>query len=319
VTIATTVAGLRRAARLPRLVALLWLVNLSLAAAAAIPGWLALRSAIGMLPQADRLRDGFSFLVLSNLVQLRPGLLGGLLLSALGLGGLGLLVGNLVVGGLLEVLLGHAGRPLGERFGRGAFGFFGRFLRVGLGGLALGAVALVLALSPFALVARRAATSAWEPAGFVNVAAGALVAFAVVLLVLMALDAARILIVRDGVRRAWPALRDGGRAVLRHPAQWLALWLANGLLVAAAFAVFLALRGALPAAPLLATVALQQAFVLTRCALRVALVGGEIALLERLAPPAQVRGGPEAAEAAAPEAPFSTSIETEPPPANRAT
>jgi len=323
VTIAATVAGLRRAAHVPRLAAVLWLLNLALAAAAAIPGWLALRSAIGVLPEADRLRAGFSFLVLADLAQQRPGLLGGLLLSAVGLAGLGLLAGNLVTGGVLEVLLSGDERPLGYRFGRGACGFFGRFLRVGLGGLALGAIAFVAALAPFVLLARWAAESSWEPARFVNGLAGGLVAFVLVLLVLTALDVARILVVRDDARRTWPALRSGIGAVVRHPAKWLGVWAANGLLLAAAFGVLVALPSALRAAPLLATVALEQAFVLARCGLRVALLGSEIALVERLLPPAQVRGGTQAAPvagaAAAAEVPASATAEVESLTAKRAT
>ena len=79
----------RRCAARPRLAVVLWLVNLSLALAAGVPGWLALRSAIGLLPGADALADGFSLGVLVDLVEMRPGLLGGLFLSALGVAGLG--------------------------------------------------------------------------------------------------------------------------------------------------------------------------------------------------------------------------------------
>ncbi len=302
--ITTTLAGLRRAAQLPRLALLLWLLNLVLAAAAAVPGWLALSSAIGPLPEADRLGAGFDFLVLSDLVQMRPGLLGGLLLSALGLAGLGLLAGNLATGGALEVLRGGDERPLGHRFGRGAFRFFGRFLRVGLVALALGGLLIGLVIVPFALVARRAGESSWEPARFANGLAGGCVVFVVVLLVLMTLDAARILIVRDDARRVWPALRAGARAVFRHPAQWLGTWLVNGLLLGAMLALYLAIRGAAPAAPLWSVFALQQAFVLTRSFLRVALLASEAGLVERLAPPPpQPREAVEASPAAAVAAP----------------
>lgn len=318
----TTLAGLRRAAQLPRLALLLWLLNLVLAAAAAVPGWLALRAAIGPLPEADRLGGGLSFLVLSDLVQMRPGLLGGLLFSALGLASLGLLAGNLATGGALEALRGGDERPLGHRFGRGAFRFFGRFLRAGLMALALGGLLLGLAIVPFVLLARRAGESAWEPARLVNGLAGGCVAFAVVLLVLMTLDAARIRIVRDDAPRVWPALRAGARAVFRHPAQWLGTWLANGLLLAAALALYLAIRGAAPAAPLWSVFALQQAFVLTRSFLRVALLASEAELVERLAPPAQPREAFEAslsAAAAEPAAPAAAPESAEPPAGNLAT
>ena len=71
--------GLGALRRAPRLAVVLWLVNLALALAAGVPGFLALRSAIGLLPGADALGDGFSLGVLVDLLELRPGLLGGLL------------------------------------------------------------------------------------------------------------------------------------------------------------------------------------------------------------------------------------------------
>ena len=91
--------GLAAARRTPRLAVTLWLLNLTLALAAGVPGWLALRSAIATLPEADALGDGLSLGVLFDLVELRPGLLGGLALSAAGVAALGLLVGAAVAGG----------------------------------------------------------------------------------------------------------------------------------------------------------------------------------------------------------------------------
>ena len=51
----------------------LWLVNLTLALAAGLPGWLALKSAIGLLPGADALGDSLRFDVLADLSELHPG------------------------------------------------------------------------------------------------------------------------------------------------------------------------------------------------------------------------------------------------------
>jgi hypothetical protein len=284
--LSATFEGLRRALRTPRLAVVVWLFNLVLAAGAGVPGWLALRSAIGPLPEADRLRDGMSLLVLSDLAELRPGLLAGLGFSVIGLLGLGVLAGALVTAGALEVLISRDDRPLRHRFGRGAFRFFGRFLRAGLGASLLGALAAGLALVPFVVVGRRVADSAWEPARFVNGLAGMLVAFLALLLALVALDAARVVIVRDDAG-AWRALRAGLRLVLGHPLKWLAAWTLNALLVAAAFAAYLSLCGSRAlssGAPVIALFALQQAFVLARSWLRVALLGTSVALVDRLRP-----------------------------------
>jgi hypothetical protein len=80
--IAATRAGLSRALRAPGLVALLWLVKLALAGAFALPAWLALRSWIGVLPEADGLRDGLRLGILADLAELRPDFFGNLALSA---------------------------------------------------------------------------------------------------------------------------------------------------------------------------------------------------------------------------------------------
>ncbi|HEX9190291.1 MAG TPA: hypothetical protein VGB87_24655, partial [Vicinamibacteria bacterium] len=88
-----TRAGFGALSRHPRLAVALWLLNLVLALAAGVPGFLALRSAIALLPEADGLAGGFSLGILVDLLEMRPGLLGGLALSAMGVAFLGLLAG----------------------------------------------------------------------------------------------------------------------------------------------------------------------------------------------------------------------------------
>jgi hypothetical protein len=103
--------------------------------------------------------------------------------------------------------------------------------------------------------------------------------------------------------------------VLGHPVKWLGTWGANALLVALALGLYLAFRDAVPArtGPLVLLMAVaQQAFVLARSWLRVALLGSEIALVERLRPL------PAAPAPAAPEPagePPQPVFEPEPPPA----
>jgi hypothetical protein len=109
----------------------------------------------------------------------------------------------------------------------------------------------------------------------------------VILLALLALDAARVRIVREDARRVLPLLRSGFAVVLGHPVKWLGTWGVNALLGLAALALYLAFRNAVPAGtgPLvLVLFVAQQAFVLVRAWLRVALLGSEIALVERLRP-----------------------------------
>lgn len=281
--------GLAAAGRNPRLAATLWLVNLTLALAVGVPGWLGLRSAVAERPGADALADGFSLDVLRDLVELQPGLLGGLFLSAAGAAFLGLLLGAAVTGGVLEVLMSRDDRPFAHRFGRGAGRFFVRFVRAGLLAGVAGALAAALLAGPlFAVGGRLRRESGAEVASLLVSAGAVLVAGLVLLLALLALAAARIRIVREDARRVLPLLRSGVAVVLGHPVKWLGTWGANALLGALALGAYLAYRDAVPAGtgPLVLLMAVaQQAFVLARAWLRVALFGSEIALVERLRPP----------------------------------
>ncbi len=286
--VTATREGLVAARRTPRLAVTLWLVNLSLALSAGVPGFLALRSAIGELPGADALRNGFSFEVLFDLVEMQPGLLRGLFLSAVGVAFLGLLVGAAATGGALEVLSSRDERPFAHRFGRGAGRFFARFARAGLLAGLVAALAAALVGGPLMAVGgRMRRESGAEVASQLVSLAAVLLAGLVVLLALLALDAARIRIVREDARRVLPLLRSGFAVVLGHPAKWLGTWAVNAALWAVALALYLAFCHGVPAGTglLVLVMALsQQAFVLTRVWLRVALLGSEIALVERLRP-----------------------------------
>ena len=275
-----TRAGLRAAKQNKRLVATLWLLNLALAATAALPIWRALANVIGPLPGADGLAEAFSFGVLADLGELRPGLVAGFMNAAAGLYGLGMLVGLAVAGGALEVLTSADDRRFAHRFGRG-LRFFGRFMRLGLVTLVAAVLLAALTVGPLVALNRRVRTesgSEWLSVGVV--AAALLVLGLVLLLALLAQDAARIRIVREDARRVLPALAAGVRVVWRRPALWLSTWALNALALLAAFAAYLALSGTAGLGSRVALlVALQQGFVLSRCALRVALLGAELELV----------------------------------------
>ena len=287
-TRSATTQGLEAAGRNKRLAVTLWLFNLALAAAAATPGWRALDDAIALLPAADSLAESFSFGVLADLVELRPGLIGGLGAAAAAVFGLGLLVGLVASGGALEVLTSSDDRPFAHRFGRGAFRFLSRFLRLGAITLVLAALLALLVAGPLLALnryVRRETGSEWLALAvfFAAVVAGGLV----VLLELLVQDAARVLVVRGDLRRVLPALRSAVALVWHHPGRWLGAWASNAVLLGLAFTAYLALANVIPAGPaLLALVLLQQLFVLIRCGLRVALQGAEIALVP-LPPPVE--------------------------------
>ncbi len=279
--------GLGRALANPRLAVLLWVFNAVLAAIAAFPAFLHLSSVLGERPEGDRLLQGFSFGLMTEMGHYQ-GAWGGILMSVLLPLAVVALLGNaLTSGGVLEVLTAQDDRRLLHRFGRGAGHFFGRFFRAGL---VAGLVGLVVAGMLAALVrgiGRRLEDSAWEPMGFVvGLVRFALVAL-VVLLVLMALDLARVRIVLEDSRQAIRLFFRSLKFVLRHPVKVLGLWVVNSLVLLGVLAAYLAYCHRFPASRgrfILAMIVTQQAVMLARAGLRVGLWGSEIALWERMAP-----------------------------------
>jgi hypothetical protein len=267
-------------------VATLWLFNLALALAGTLPAWMTLSSLMAPLPAADALGEAFRFGVLADLSEIQPGLVSGLGRAAVATFGLGLLVALATTGGALEVLTSGDGRSFAHRFGRGAGRFFLRFLRLGLITLVTAPIATGLAAAPLLALSRhlrRESGSEWLAVSVWLLAVG--VAGLVLLLVLLVQDAARVLLVRDDERRVRRLLRPALAAVLRHPLKWLSAWSWNAVLLLVLFALYLVLSSAVPAGKLLVLlVLLQQAFVLLRCGLRVALLGAEIELVEALCP-----------------------------------
>jgi hypothetical protein len=285
--VAPVLIGLRRAVRLPGLAALLWLANLLLAAVVAVPFWLRLHGALAGAPAGDRLLEGFSFGLLVDLMREHGSLLAPLALSALPVVAAALLVNAFAAGGVLEVLRrGQPGTVL-ERFAGGGAWFFGRFLRVGVFAgivtvLGVGAVAVGAAAT-----LRRLQDSTWEPAQVVVWLTGMLAAGLIALVVLLALDLARVRVVRDDRRRVTRAFAGSLWLVFRHPVATLGLWAGLGALFAAALAVYLGARQVLPATSwggIVLMLLLQQAVMVVRAWLRVALFAGEVELVGRFAP-----------------------------------
>lgn len=282
---ALTREGLARAWAERRVVGLVWLIHLVLAAAAAFPLWLSLRTVVGFLPEADVLRTGVVFGALADLAEMRPGLLGVLGATLVAVVVLGVIVGAAVTAGVLEVLSGSDERPLGHRFGRGAGRFFGRFVWLALLVGFLAAIVGGLAVLPFAPLARSYFRAGWGPGRLAPFGAVA-VAGIVLLLALLVLDASRIHTVRSDAG-VLSSLRAGLGLVLRHPLLWAGTWLANAVLVGVALVLFVLFRQAVPTdrgIVILAMVLAQQTLVVVRTGLRVALLASERALVERLRP-----------------------------------
>lgn len=277
--IQATKRGLGSARANWKLVATLWLVNALLAVTAAIPGWLALNAAMGNLPLTDSLVRELSFGIVSDLLELHPGLLNGLGYAAVALFVTGALAGLAVAGGALEVLTSEAG-SFADRFGRGAFRHYGRFLRLGIATTILAALTAGIVAGPLFMLRNSVRREYGNESLTLALLATATLAGALMLLLaLLAQDAARVMIVRDDTRGVLRALWRGMKLVWRHPIAWLGTWTLNAILLLVAFAAYFSLADAVGVAMLAIAVVLQQLFVIARCTLRVALTGAELALV----------------------------------------
>jgi hypothetical protein len=304
VTLAPLRSGIREAARQPRLAVFLWLVNLLLAGAAAVPAFVVFGDALRHSPEGDRLLEGFSFGIVVELFR-ADARLRLLPWFAAGAGLLALLANAFASGGVLDVLTTDDRRSFLHRFGRGAGHFAGRFLRVGVVAGVVLLVAGALVVAGTRALATLLEDAAWPPMGvaIVLVRVGLLLGIAVV--ALLALDLARVRVVREDSRRAVRLYGSSLLLIARHPLATLGLWAGNSLLLLLVAGAYLAVRNLVPAATWVGIVfmfAAQQLVMLTRAGLRIALFAGEIALVDRLVPASRSLS-PEVAPAPVPERP----------------
>jgi len=298
--IPVTFRALRRTYRAPRLVLLLWGAHLMIAGVAAYPVLRHLDRMLAHAPAGDELLERLSLPLVADL--LRAGgdwvMVLGPLLALVAL--LTLLWNVFAAGGALETLLSGDPSRIAHRFGRGAGRFFGRFLRMGLVALPTALLAAAILAGPVFGV-RGSLDDNAEGAKYWLGLAGAGIALFVLLLVLLALDLARVRVARDDVRHGVRLFFATLRAVLRRPGRVLALWGLLALLFAGISALYLVLRQILPAAggaPLFALFLAQQLVMIARAGMRVALWSGEIALVDQRWPEAplaeRLAAGPRA-------------------------
>lgn len=287
-SLALTLQGLRRAAREPKLAAILWLAHLLLAAAAIAPVAVVLIDALGFSPRGDLLLERIRVETVVDLLRQTPAIGATLQPALAAMLALGLLGNALLAGGALEALLARDAQPVGHRFGRGAGRFAGRFLRAGAVAAAIGAVAAMVATVPFLIVRKafeESTRAEAEPVRLLARLAALAAAGLVFAMVLMALDLARVRSVRDDRRDTVRLFLRALGTLLRRPLLVFGVWgwnaLARGLVIAAGTAI----AAVLPVATWAGIVALfvvHQAAFLLRAGLRVALWSSEIALVDSL-------------------------------------
>jgi hypothetical protein len=296
--------GFLAAWRAPGLAMLLWAWSLLLSIPLTLPAWTWLHGATARAPEADILLERFSFAAVGDLLRADSSF--SLLVPAFFATVLVAVVGQaLAGGGLIEVLTTDDARPFLHRFFRGAGHFFWRFLRAGIYAWLACGIAVAIFTLAYTPISRALEGMAWEPARYLGQAARLLILALVALLVTLALDYARIRMAREGSRRVLRSILGSLWFVAGHPKATFGLWLVTAIALAALYAAYAAFRSYVPSSTwglILLMAGVQQLTVIAAAWLRVALLGGEIAIWARLAPPPpplQVESQP----AAQPEAP----------------
>jgi hypothetical protein len=278
--------GLDVAARQKRLAVALWLVNLVLAAAAALPAFLVLGDTLARSPAGDRLLEGFSIGIVAEALHTDSRFR--LLVPVAAAAGLVALIANaFTTGGVLDVLSTDDRRSFLHRFGRGAGHFAGRFFRMGIAAAITLLVPAALVMAGGRALRKALADSPWPPTDVVIGLGRLVLLLAIAVTALVALDLARIRVVREDSRRVVRLYGSSLALVLRHPLATLGLWSGNALALAFVVGVYVAFRNLVPAttwAGIVLMLAAQQAVMLARAGLRIALFAGEMTLVDRLLP-----------------------------------
>ncbi len=278
-------AGLRH----PKLVLLIWTWNLLLALCAALPAFGWWTRAFSRSPEASTLLQRFNFGVLADLTKYDEA--GGFALLFGAVGGLmflSLLASAFVMGGILEVLANDDdARPFLHRFFRGGGHFFWRFVRLLLiAGVCLVVVVATVSATVGALTAPMA-DSEWEPAGYLVGLGNLLVLAIVAAFFLLGLDYARIKVAALGSHGMLRAYFGALGFVARHLFATYAMALVMVVLMAALMLAYLGYetyRTTDSWGAIALLLAVQQAVVLGRAGLRVALVGAERSFYARRTP-----------------------------------
>jgi hypothetical protein len=274
--------GLRRAAARPALLSAIWAWHLVLGVAFAVPFFRWLYEATAYRPGADVLAERFSFGLLAELQQydsarvlaiLSAGVGGGLLIAAL--------ASPLLAAATLAALRNPALRA--RELSDVAVSLYWPFLRVIVFGRLAALAGTLIVAAALRAVLRPLSDSSWEGGWLVAIGVRAAAAGIVAVLLLAAVDFALVRLCEQQSRKSIRAWVAGLRFVGSHLALTLGLWTGMTVTLAAALAVFVALRELASAAsatlPTVLVVGiaviLQQLFMATRTWLRVGLLGAE--------------------------------------------
>ncbi len=271
--LALAVKGLRDAVSRPKMVFVLWLGNLL----AAVPLYLLFTGAFNASLGASGLARGLAaktdMNVLLEILTTSGPAIRDLVRAALGLTLVYEFAWIFFAGGILQTLLGDAAAPFASEFFSGGGRFYGRFFRLTLFSFLLWLPAGALFIVFDGILSAVQSDPNREQLGFFLVLARYAFAFALLHLIRMILDYARIRVAVRDSRDVFAELGRAVRFVLGRLGRTLALYYLLGLAGLAILVLFWILDSALPKttpAAILAALVLTQVFIAARSGLRIA-------------------------------------------------
>ncbi len=288
--------GLSAAWRRRGLVVLVWALFLIASLLAVAPAWRWWSSVLAMAPEGDRLLDGLNAPLLRELSHydrsptylIALGSVASFMLAAL-------IANPFVAGGLIAVLRTTSetsrdlagGQPLRfsvwREFFRRAAGHYWLFLRLLLFAGVLGGVLAIVLVLPVVAIRHIADINDLESLFLISTFATPVPIVIAICLASLVLDFARIRAVHLGEQRVWRAFRGGLGFVWRNAFGALAIGLTFAVLMAITFAIYFTVSASFtPKTSFLILIAIvwQQLLSLTRTGLRVAMVAGELELVQ---------------------------------------
>jgi hypothetical protein len=283
--------GFWTALKNPKLVLLLWAWNLLLGVAAVMPARAWLSSVLNTATETESLLTRFNFGAFSDALKyndVNP--LSLVIASLLGVGCVALIGNAFMNGGLVEAVGSPSdSRTFMHRFFRGGGHFFWRFVRLGLLAGVTGAIAVAIVAGVMGALTSPLGDSKWEPAGLFWGVVTLTVSGLVALLFVLALDYARIRVVRDGSRGMLRVFVESLAFVLRHVVATYGIALVYLVMVGLVLLAYVAHEASWTTstwAAILVLLGVQQILMLARTGLRVVQVGAEWEYYAAAVPPA---------------------------------
>jgi hypothetical protein len=282
------VHGLAAATRRPKLVALLWLMNVVFALPAFFIFRGAFKGVLGNSLAADGLLKKIDMNVIFEFLTSSGVVVGQVVTAVLVLVVLHVLAYIFAFGGILNVLAPEArGQHLAPAFFGGGGRYYGRYFRLVVYSIALWVPVLVLFMAVNAFLRMAVKDSVNEQLMMATNILRVLVFLFLVYFVEMILDYARIKIALTDSRQVFRSLVGASRFVFSRPLKTIFLYYLLGLTGWAAFGVYFALQSALRETAAVAVCLgflITQAFIASRAWLRIVYLAAQKNFLESANP-----------------------------------